>query len=41
MKIVIDDNIPYIKGRLEPVADTLYVDQFGFTPRMSATRMPS
>ena len=30
MKIVIDDNIPYIKGRLEPVADTLYVDQFGF-----------
>ena len=32
MKIVIDDNIPYIKGRLEPVADTLYVDQFGFTP---------
>lgn len=32
MKIVIDDNIPYIKGRLEPVAETLYVDQFGFTP---------
>lgn len=32
MKIVIDDNIPYIAGRLEPVADTIYVDQFGFTP---------
>lgn len=32
MKIVIDDNIPYINGRLEAVAETLYVDQFGFTP---------
>lgn len=31
-KIVIDDNIPYIAGRLEPVADVEYVDQFGFTP---------
>ena len=41
MKIVIDDNIPSISRGGEPVADTLYVDQFGFTPRMSATRMPS
>lgn len=31
-KIIIDDNIPYIKGRLEPVAEVEYVDQFGFTP---------
>lgn len=31
-KIIIDDNIPYIQGRLEPVADVEYVDQFGFTP---------
>lgn len=32
-RILIDDNIPYINGRLEPVADICYVDQFGFTPR--------
>lgn len=31
-KILIDDNIPFIKGRLEPVADVDYLDQFGFTP---------
>lgn len=31
-KIIIDDNIPYILGRLEPVANVEYVDQFGFTP---------
>lgn len=31
-KIVIDADIPFIRGRLEPWADTLYVDQFGFTP---------
>ncbi len=31
-RIIIDDNIPYIEGRLEPVADVEYVDQFGFTP---------
>ena len=31
-KIIIDDNIPYIQGRLEPVANVEYVDQFGFTP---------
>lgn len=32
MKIVIDSDIPYIRGRLEPFAETLYVDQWGFTP---------
>lgn len=31
MKIVVDDNIPYIKGRLEPEAEVIYRDQFGFT----------
>lgn len=30
--IKIDDNIPYIQGRLENVADVEYLDQFGFTP---------
>lgn len=30
--IIIDDNIPYIRGRLEPVASVEYVDQFGFIP---------
>lgn len=34
LKIVVDDNIPFIKGRLEPVADVVYVDQFGFTPEL-------
>lgn len=34
MKIIIDDNIPYIKGRLEPVAEVVYADQFGFTPEL-------
>lgn len=33
-KILIDDNIPFIEGRLEPVADVTYVDQFGFTPEL-------
>lgn len=32
MKIIADDNIPYLKGRLETLADVVYVDQFGFTP---------
>lgn len=30
--IVIDKDIPFIKGRLEPVADTRYLDQDEFTP---------
>lgn len=33
-RIIVDDNIPYISGRLEPVADITYVDQFGFTPEL-------
>lgn len=33
-KIIIDDNIPFIEGRLEPVAETVYTDQFGFTPEL-------
>lgn len=32
-KILIDDNIPFIRGRLERVADVEYLDQFGFTPK--------
>ena len=28
---IVDDNIPFIKGRLEAVGDVRYVDQFGFT----------
>ncbi|MDE7159593.1 MAG: 4-phosphoerythronate dehydrogenase [Muribaculaceae bacterium] len=32
MKIIADDNIPYLKGRLEPFADVTYVDQDDFTP---------
>ncbi len=34
MKIIADDNIPYLKGRLEPFADVTYADQFGFTPAL-------
>lgn len=33
-RIIVDDNIPFIKGRLEPFADTVYADQFGFTPEL-------
>lgn len=33
-KIVIDDNIPFVEGRLEDVAETIYVDQWGFTPEI-------
>lgn len=31
-RIIADDNIPYLQGRLEPVADMVYVDQSDFTP---------
>ena len=37
MKIVADDNIPFLKGRLEKSADNIevvYVDQWGFTPEL-------
>lgn len=32
--IIVDDNIPFIKGRLEPHARIVYADQFGFTPEL-------
>jgi erythronate-4-phosphate dehydrogenase len=32
--IIVDDNIPFIKGRIEPFADVVYADQFGFTPEL-------
>lgn len=31
MKIIIDENIPFIKGRLEPFADVVYTGASGFT----------
>ena len=34
MKIIADDNIPFLRGRLEEVAEVVYVDQFGFTPEV-------
>lgn len=34
MKIIADDNIPYLRGRLEPFADVEYVSQFEFTPEL-------
>lgn len=34
LKLIVDDNIPFIKGRLEPIADVTYVDQFGFSPEL-------
>lgn len=34
LKIIADDNIPFLKGRLEPIADVVYADQFGFTPEL-------
>lgn len=33
-KLIVDENIPFIKGRLEPHFDVTYVDQFGFTPEL-------
>lgn len=35
-RIIVDDNIPFIKGRLEPFAEVVYADQFGFTPPIVA-----
>lgn len=34
MKIIADENIPWLRGRLEPQAEVVYVDQFGFTPEL-------
>lgn len=31
-KIIVDSDIPYIRGRLEPFAEVLYRSQFEFTP---------
>ena len=32
--IVVDADIPFIQGRLEPFFRVVYVDQFGFTPEL-------
>ncbi len=32
--IIADDNIPFLKGRLEKNASVKYADQFGFTPEL-------
>ncbi len=34
MKIIIDNKIPFIAGRLEEVADVVYTDPFSFTPEL-------
>lgn len=34
MKIIADNNIPFLRGRLEGFADITYVDQWGFTPEI-------
>lgn len=34
MRIIADDNIPFLKGRLEEEAEVTYVDQWGFTPEL-------
>ncbi|MBD5224195.1 MAG: 4-phosphoerythronate dehydrogenase [Bacteroidales bacterium] len=34
MKIIADNNIPFLKGRLEPFAEVVYTDQWGFTPEL-------
>lgn len=34
MRIIADDNIPFLRGRLEAVAEVEYTDQWGFTPEL-------
>lgn len=34
MKIIVDNKIPFIKGRLEPLGEVVYADPFGFTPQL-------
>lgn len=34
MRIIADENIPFLEGRLEPFAEMTYTDQFGFTPEL-------
>lgn len=36
LKILVDENIPYIEGRLEPVAEVTYLDQNEFSPQNCA-----
>lgn len=34
LKLIVDNNIPFLGNRLDAVADTVFVDQFGFTPEL-------
>lgn len=34
MKFVVDNKIPFIKGRLERIGEVVYVDPFAFTPEL-------
>ena len=34
MKIVVDNKIPFLKGRLEPLGDVVYMDPASFTPEI-------
>ncbi|MDE6754676.1 MAG: 4-phosphoerythronate dehydrogenase [Muribaculaceae bacterium] len=36
MKVILDNKIPFISSRLEPVADVIYADPFKFTPELVA-----
>lgn len=36
LRIIVDDNIPFIRGRLEAFADVAYADQFAFSPELVA-----
>lgn len=38
MKFAVDENIPYIAGRLEPLGEVIYLDQNAFTPERVADR---
>lgn len=35
LRILADENIPYLRGRLEPLADVTYLDQNDFTPELA------
>lgn len=34
MKIIVDNKIPFIAGRLEPLGEVVYTDPFAFTPEL-------
>ncbi|MDE6338115.1 MAG: 4-phosphoerythronate dehydrogenase, partial [Muribaculaceae bacterium] len=34
MKFIVDNKIPFIKGRLEPLGEVVYADPFAFTPQL-------